>query len=126
MNTAILGIGSNYCSEINIKSASEILQSYFTDIRFSAPLLNKPVNIPNPAPFLNRTAILKTELGYKEITNILKLVEKVLGRTSEDKKQYKIKIDIDLIQWNNTPLKPDDLQRPYISAGLKELGISNK
>lgn len=123
MNTAVLGIGSNYRSESNIQTASEILEQYFTNIRFSKPLSTNPVNIPNPAPFLNRTAILNTQSDYTEVSSILKSIEKTLGRSPEHKKLHNIIIDIDLLQWNNTPLKPDDLQQPYIQSGLQELGI---
>lgn len=123
MNTAVLGIGSNYCSESNIQTASEILTQYFTNIRFSKPLFTNPVNIPNPVPFLNCTAILNTQSDYTEVSSILKSIEKILGRAPEHKKLHKIIIDIDLLQWNNTPLKSDDLQQPYTQIGLQELGI---
>ena len=57
----------------------------------------------------------------EEVKAILKKIEKILGRTQEDKKRGIIAIDIDLLQWNHQVLKPDDLQREYIQKGIEAI-----
>lgn len=41
-----------------------------------------------------------------------------MGRKQGDKAKGNIPIDIDLLQWNDQTLKPQDLQRPYVQSAL--------
>ena len=66
-------------------------------------------------------AIAYTRFSLEEVKAILKKIEKILGRTQEDKKRGIIAIDIDLLQWNHQVLKPDDLQREYIQKGIEAI-----
>lgn len=40
---------------------------------------------------------------------------------SEDKSQGIVKLDIDLLMYDDDILKPDDMKRDFIKQGLKEL-----
>jgi len=66
-------------------------------------------------------AIAYTTLSHSEITPLLKAIEKAAGRSKELKAVGIIPIDIDLIQWNDLVLKPEDLTRSYVRKGLDEL-----
>ena len=44
-----------------------------------------------------------------------------MGRLPTHKKEGKIIIDIDLLQWNGEILKPDDFKRDYMKQLLKEI-----
>ncbi|MCD8194364.1 MAG: 2-amino-4-hydroxy-6-hydroxymethyldihydropteridine pyrophosphokinase, partial [Tannerellaceae bacterium] len=56
-----------------------------------------------------------------KINKELKKIEAELGRLPQDKAQGCIKIDIDLLQWNEQVLKPIDLQREDVIQGLQTL-----
>ena len=71
--------------------------------------------------FLNRVGIAYTSLSATELIRHFKQIERALGRVSESKHLGIIPMDIDLLQWNDDLLKPDDLQRSYIKAGISQL-----
>ena len=77
----------------------------------------------NPSFFLNRVGIAYTSLSTTELIRHFKQIERALGRVSESKHLGIIPMDIDLLQWNDDLLKPDDLQRSYIKAGISQLSV---
>lgn len=118
LNKVIIGLGSNQDKEKNMAHAVRLLHDHFVSIRFSEAVYTEPVNMQNPSLFLNQIAVAFTEEEPDEIVRFFKLVEKQLGRMPEDKQKENILIDIDLLQWNDRVLKPQDIQRPYIQSAL--------
>ena len=122
MHRIILGIGSNYDQENNVAYAAEQLRTLFSSIRFSQSYYSKAEwKSYSVGPYLNQVAIAYTTLSHSEITPLLKAIEKAAGRSKELKAVGIIPIDIDLIQWNDLVLKPEDLTRSYVRKGLDEL-----
>lgn len=121
MNTAIISLGTNSNPEDNISKARTSLLTRFKDIRFSTAVYTEPENIPNPALFLNQVAILHTTETFSLVREILKSIEKDIGRNIRDKITHRITIDLDIIQWNGNILKNEDFQRPYIIKGIEEI-----
>ncbi len=123
LNKIILSLGANSNSEINIAAADDLLRSNFVSIYFSEPVYTEPIGDIKTGLFLNQVAIAYTSNYPDEINKILKQVERTLGRTPESKVQGSIPIDIDLLQWNEQVLKPDDLQRDYVRSLLRTLSV---
>lgn len=121
LNTAILGVGSNYQPEKHMQQAAIQLAKLFPDIRFSRPVYTVPENMRNPDLFLNRAALFHTPTGLAEVRHLLKQIETCLGRTPEDKQKEQIVIDIDLVKWNDLILKPADFERAYLTEGIRRL-----
>ena len=121
LNKGILVLGSNYEKEKNVEAARQLLKVSFPHIRFAPEVYTRPVGCHNPESFLNQVALLKTSLPQPSVSQLLKEIETTIGRTPEDKIKEQIVIDIDLVWWNNVPLKPSDLSREYIRKGIEEL-----
>ena len=121
LHNVIIVLGSNSNSEKNISKTKQMLSDVFDIIYFAKPVPTIPIDIPNPNLFLNQVCILKTELNITEITAILKHIEHTIGRTPEDKLKHCITIDADLIKWEDTILKPKDLDRFYVQDGIREI-----
>lgn len=117
-NTAFIGIGSNREPEKNVGKAREILTARFPGIRFSEAVYTEPVGCRNPALFLNQVALVHTDLSQAACSELLKRTEREIGRQPEDKALERIPIDLDLLQWNTSVLKPDDLKRPDIARAM--------
>ena len=72
---------------------------------------------------LKRDAIIAIVLytgvvaGLSDTTQI----EKDFGRDPDDDEEGIIPLDIDLIEWNDEVIKPHDLVRPYVVAGMEEI-----
>ena len=54
---------------------------------------------------------------------LLKQIEKENGRLPEDKQQGIVKLDIDLLKYDDSILKPKDMEKDFVQAGLKELMV---
>lgn len=113
-NNVILCLGSNTDCEANLKSAVGLLRGYFGTIRFSEAAYTEPVGLPGSGVFLNQVAVAGTEASQEEVERALKDMEKRLGRMPDSKQKGQIPIDIDLLFWNGTILKPADWEKEYV------------
>lgn len=113
-NNVILCLGSNTDCEANLKSAVGLLRGYFGTIRFSEAAYTEPVGLPGSGLFLNQVAVAGTEASQEEVERALKDMEKRLGRMPDSKQKGQIPIDIDLLFWNGTILKPADWEKEYV------------
>lgn len=121
MNTAVISIGSNEDSEKNVEYCKQLLDSIFTTIHYSDTSITKPYGTQYRHDFLNQLALTETEMDLSEVVKTLKLLEKKMGREVEDKNKGLVKIDIDLIKWNDTIVKEEDWQRNYVTDLLPSL-----
>ena len=121
LNKVILCLGSNRDKEKNIELADQLLRDHFASIHFSEAVYTESVNMQNPSVFLNQVAIAFTPDCPEKIIDAFKQIERLLGRTPDDKLKESIPIDIDLLQWNDRLLKPLDLQRSYVQSALRTL-----
>lgn len=121
-NRIIVGLGSNQDKERNMERAVALLQAYFESICYSDAVYTVPVGGSyGGALFLNRVAVAYSPLSPTELNILFKRIEQAVGRRPEDKAQGRIAIDIDLVQWNDDVLKPDDLSREYVADALSVL-----
>ena len=125
-NTYILGMGSNHQAEQNLLYARKELARHYPDIQFSTVQRTSPIGFTkNQNLFLNQLAWLRTSDTNEEVSRFLKKLEKECGRTPEDKSQEIIKLDLDILQANDTPLKAAELQRPYYQRALQDLLVQD-
>lgn len=118
MNKVLISIGSNFDSDNNIISCRQLLDSYFERISYSEVCETAPYGKNYKHNFLNQLAIISTEKELSEIKSILKTIEKKLGRDTNDKETGLVKIDVDLVIWNQDILKPRDISRTYVKSLL--------
>ena len=121
MHKILLGIGTNIDACFNMRQATDYLLYYFPGIKFTSTIETDPFGPVYTAPFFNALAYFKTDLSKDEILLQLKLIEKTMGRLPSHKEEGIVVIDIDLVQWNNEILKPDDYKRNYIKQLLLEM-----
>lgn len=125
MHTCLICIGSNTCSEKNMRLASTELQRIFPDIRFGTEMLTEALFFKhNRIMFRNQLGVLCTTLSSEEIKGCFKRIETLSNRTDYDKTNEIVRLDIDLLIYDNITLKPKDLQRDYIKQGMRELGLA--
>lgn len=120
----ILGLGSNHDAERNIMMAEERLRSLFPAIIFSRTIRTAAVNTPHGTPdYLNAIAVAHTSLPYPALRSIMKGIERIQGRTPELKRKGLVPLDIDIMQYGDRQMKPDDWYRDFNILLLKELGL---
>lgn len=121
MSIIILSIGSNTFAKTNIDKAKRMLTRLFPEIIFTQPILSEPKEEKYSYLFRNILAKAETELTPEEVIDKIKQTERAVGRSPKDKYQGKVVIDIDLIQYNDTILRPEDFERNYVQQLLPSL-----
>ena len=115
----LLCLGSNYEYPINLASARKALKLVFLDIRFGNEMVTEAIGEKWLSPFGNQLAQFTTSLPPEEIRLILKQIEKDHGSLPEDKKRGIVKLDIDLLMYDDEVLKPEDMKREFVIEGMK-------
>ena len=123
-HTCILCLGSNFYRIAHMAYAQRELKKHFPAIRFSEEMETEAIGSRFLSPFSNQVASFETTLSAEEVSVILKQIEHDLGRLPEEKPQGVIRIDIDLLMYDNCVLKPQDMERDFVIEGLKSLTLS--
>lgn len=116
----LLALGSNVAAELHIEQAKARLSAVFPQLRFSRSLITPAIGIVSP-PFINCLAEGYCSVPLEGVLVTLKDIEAQMGSVSEERKKGIVKIDIDLLQFDNTKRKSDDWSRNYIQLLLNEL-----
>ena len=122
-HTCILCLGSNFYRIAHMAYAQRELKKHFPTIRFSEEMETEAIGSRFLSPFSNQVASFETTLSSEEVRAILKQIERDLGRLPEEKPQGVIRIDIDLLMYDDCVLKPADLERDFVKEGLKSLNL---
>lgn len=122
-HTCLLCLGSNYYRMAYMAYARNDLKKHFPDIRFSPEMETEAIGNRFLSPFSNQVASLETSLSAEEVRAILKQIERDHGRLPGDKSQGVVKMDIDLLMYDDCVLKPQDLERDFVVEGMKEFGL---
>lgn len=117
----LLCLGSNYEYSVHLQSARGSLELIFPDILFGEEMVTEAIGDKWLSPFGNQLARFTTSLGIEEIRSIFKHIEKELGRLPEDKTKGIVKIDIDLLMFDEKVLKPEDMKREFVIKGIRIL-----
>lgn len=99
--------------------ARQALTLHFPEIRFGEEMETEAIGSGFLSPFSNQLARFSTLLSAEEVRGILKSIEKESGRLPEDKAQGIVKLDIDLLMYDEQILKPKDLEKDFIRKGLE-------
>ena len=122
-HTCFLCLGSNFYRIAHMAYAQRDLKKHFPTIRFSEEMETEAIGSRFLSPFSNQVASFETTLSSEEVRAILKQIERDLGRLPEEKPQGVIRIDIDLLMYDDCVLKPADLERDFVKEGLKSLSL---
>lgn len=121
MNKVLLSIGTNEDREANLALCHKYLNSLFENIIYSKTSITIPYGNSYKNDFLNQLAVVYTDKGKKDISLLLKSLERKMGRENADKEKGIVKIDVDIIAWNEEIVKPSDISRSYIADLLPSL-----
>ncbi|NDV93861.1 hypothetical protein D0T84_02870 [Dysgonomonas sp. 521] len=121
MNKVLLSIGTNEDREANLALCHKLLDESFGEIHYSDTSVTIPYGNHYKNDFLNQLAIAYTDENKENVSLLLKSIEKQIGRKPKDKEKGIVKIDIDLIVWNDDILRPADISLSYIADLLPSL-----
>lgn len=121
LHTCLLCLGSNFDATTHLSAARNALLSHFPEIHFSEEIVTEAIGSGFLSPFHNQIASLETSLSTEEVRTLLKGIEQAQGRLPEDKKQGIVKLDIDLLKYDDEVLKPMDMEREFVMEGIRQI-----
>jgi len=120
-NTAIIGLGSNIAPKINIKKAKKVISGQFHVEKESKFIQTKPIGYVKQDNFINGCLLINTELSLEQLKQILKDLEKKLGRKASKIKYGPRTIDLDIVVFNGWIIDQDFYERDFLKTAVLEL-----
>lgn len=118
-HNCLLCIGSNHCPDVNIPKAVAALTALFPGIVWSPVIVSPALGAATPVPhYHNRVARFTTTLTPADLRTRFKEIETSCGRTPASKSTGLVPLDIDLLQYDDTVLKPEDMNTQYVKTLL--------
>lgn len=116
----ILSLGSNCDQEQSIYLAKTKLRDMFgTDISFSETVWTAPVGIESDK-FLNCLVFTHTTHKLEYISKAMKHIEKACGNRKRARTNNIVKMDIDILKYDELILHEKDWSRNYVNELMKE------
>lgn len=114
-------MGSNYNPAKNLSVAITHLTRSFPDIIIGTPVITPAEGEsihPSPQDYTNQAARFTTTRSIESIKQEFKHIEHICGRTPQSKSQGIIPLDIDILIYGETILKPHDFDTSYVRLAL--------
>ncbi len=118
-NKIILALGSNTDQEMNMMKVEQLLKDLFGEVAFSTQLWTMPIGLTSEK-FINCLAFIKTTHGLPQVSRAIKQLERKCGNTKAERSKGLIKMDIDILKFNDTIFHEDDWERNYIKTLMKQ------
>ncbi|MDE6525650.1 MAG: 2-amino-4-hydroxy-6-hydroxymethyldihydropteridine diphosphokinase [Muribaculaceae bacterium] len=117
MNRATLCLGANASdADLQIARAAEMVYAMGLPAASTRPYLTEPEFAGDAAPYLNMIIVLDTGLCYEDV---LRRTKQYQDETRRDAACAPfVAIDIDVVEWNGTVLRPADAASRYFNKGL--------
>ncbi len=125
-NYAFITLGCNIDKGIHIPYVLNLLADKVVICGQTPLMTTEPIDFPYPSDdFANIAFVVKTSLSQQEFCDFLHQLEQDCGRNEENSRLYPefVPMDLDLILWNESLVKPRDLSRGYVQDGLAYFGI---
>lgn len=107
-------IGSNKFPLQHITYAREALMELWPSIFFESELSTPAEGMPESAPFINLVVHFNCEETIEEVRRKFKQIERDCGRCSAEKEKGIIRMDVDLLIYDDKILKPRQLRWPWL------------
>ena len=120
-NLAVIGLGSNIDPEKNTRKARKAIESTFNLKGASSFVKTEPVGFEDQPKFINGAVLIETVMGYDELKNCLRVIEKELGRVRTENKDGPRTIDLDILVWNGEIVDEEVFERPFLKKSVREL-----
>ena len=122
----IISLASNINHEANLEAARTQLTQLLTEVHFTSAIYTEPVGNGQCSMFnvqcskyLNQLCKGTTALGMNLLNEVLKEIEKRLGRTHNE--DGIVTVDLDLLEYDGERFHHRDWERNYVKDLINEL-----
>lgn len=124
MHTCLFCMGSNTSPHVYLEIARKELRTIFPDIIFGKEMETEPLYFKyNLSLFHNQVGKFDTNLTAEEVRALFKRIEQKAGRTKDDKAVEIVKLDIDLLMYDELVLKKEDMEKGYVKQLIQSLSL---
>lgn len=120
VHEVIIALGTNTWHAANMLKAMTLLEDVMSGMKYSKELWTEPIGMTS-GMFLNKLAKGYCRLEIEELHRRMKDIEHKCGRSEEEKRNGIVKIDIDILKYDDTICHAEDWKREYIKTLMKEL-----
>lgn len=113
-HSVVIALASNQDQEQHLNEAKRRLGHILTVNRYTDAIWTDPISSKRPCRYLNQLLYATTEMSCDEFQKALKTIEADMGRTQEDRIQGIVRIDLDLMRYDDTRYHLPDWDREYI------------
>lgn len=117
---AIISLGSNHEQQANLDKALLRIGALLSDAKQSQQLWTMPIGICSDR-FLNMMVSGYTSLTLNDFASATKAIEADCGRTVGDERNGRVRMDIDIMEFDGQRFHCDDWNREYINTLSKEI-----
>lgn len=112
----LISLASNYDQEENLHQAHLCLAQILSDCHYTEAIWTEPFSSPTKTPlYLNQLVSAATQLPVEQLEAALKDIERRMGRTADERQKGIVRIDLDLLQFDDCRYHLRDWDRPYIA-----------
>ena len=116
----IISLASNINHEANLEAARTQLTQLLSEVHFTSAIYTEPVGtVLRKEPYLNQLCKGTTALGMNLLNEVLKEIEKRLGRTHNE--DGIVTVDLDLLEYDGERFHHRDWKRNYVKDLINEL-----
>lgn len=118
---AVLSLGSN-CGdrETNVTNVLTELSGMFGDMRNSG-IYETPEIHGKGAPYMNAVVECAVSLDFDRFNALVKEMELRNGRTAQARARGEVPIDIDVVIWDCSVIRPADFSREFFQIGYRRI-----
>lgn len=122
-HSIILSLGTNVSDGIDtLCKAEQTLRSWIKLDSCSRMLKNPAIGMKEGTnDFYNMLIKTKTTLPLQDIMLLVKKLESMMGNTTQLRSMGIIRMDMDIIIWDDEIIKPNDTEREYYKTLIKEI-----
>ena len=117
----IIALGANIDADANIDLAKIHLGKLFPGITFSTVISTEPIGIESD-DFLNCIAVGSCVHNYTQVNRALRHIEKTMGSGKGEHGKGIVRIDLDILYFDEKKYHEEDWKRSYIRRLLAEMG----
>lgn len=125
MNRFVLSIGSNSSDRYEKMSMTIERLNSLLNIEAASSVYETLPWGGGDKLYINCVMAGTTSMDMECLIEMTKELEKQCGRDEETKKQGIVPIDLDIVIWNDTVLRPKELSRDYFVTGYRQIVPGN-
>ena len=121
MHSCIISLAANFEAEKNLPEARMCLEQILTFTHYTDAVWTEPIGCKLKNLYLNQLVKASTTLSYEDLRSCLKDIELQMGRTSEEREKGIVRLDLDILAFDDERHHLADWERHYVKNLLPQL-----